>query len=230
MTANKNNAKKKGWFYTLGQALLKVFYFPVYRIKVEGRENMPESGPVLLCSNHVAMKDPVVLGLSQRRQVFYMAKEELFKNAFVGGILRALGAFPVKRGTGGADALEEGYKLLEENAVVGVFIEGHRSKTGELQKPKTGAALLAYRTKAPVVPVCITAEDGKRPRPFHRTVIRFGKPLTAEQLNIPDESSMQLRRASRTVMSEIAALREETLKEFGVALPAPIEPSKKEET
>lgn len=221
MAKKNETAKKNGWFYTVGQALLRLFYFPVYRIKVEGRENMPENGPVLLCSNHVAMKDPVMLGLSQRRQVFYMAKEELFHNGFIGGVLRALGAFPVKRGTGGADALEEGYRLLEQNAVVGVFIEGHRSKTGELQKPKTGAALLAYRTKAAVVPVCITAEDGKRPRPFHRTVVRFGKPLSAEQLAIPDESSMQLRRASRTIMGEIAALRAESLKEFGVALPAP---------
>ena len=84
---------------------------------------------MLLCSNHVAMKDPVMLGIVQKRQVFYMAKEELFRNGFIGGLLRRLGAFPVRRGTGGTDALEEAYTLLEEDAVVGVFIEGHRSKT-----------------------------------------------------------------------------------------------------
>lgn len=215
--------KRTGWLYAVGKVLLSLFYFPVYRIRVEGRENIPERGPVLLCSNHVAMKDPVMLGVAQRRQVFYMAKEELFKNWFIGWLLRRLGAFPVKRGTGGTDALEEGYALLNENAVVGVFIEGHRSKTGELQKPKTGAALLAYRTKAPVVPVCITAGDGKLPAPFKPTLIRFGKPISAEMLNIPDESSMQLRRASRTIMGEITALREGSLKELGVALPAPEE-------
>lgn len=229
MAKNKRNAKKKSLFYTVGQGLLMLFYMPVYRIKVEGTENIPTSGPVLLCSNHVAAKDPVVLGLAQKRQVFYMAKEELFRNPFIGAVLRGLGAFPVKRGTGGADALEEGYKLLDDNAVVGVFIEGHRSATGELQKPKTGAALLAYRTKAPVVPVCITAEDGKRPRAFHKMLISFGKPLTAEQLAIPDESSMQLRRASRTIMGEITNLRVNALKEFGVALPPPAQPEAKGE-
>ncbi len=214
----QQKARRKGWLYAVGQFLLRLFYYPVYRMKIQGRENVPKEGPVLLCSNHVAMKDPVMLGIVQHRQVFYMAKEELFANRFIGGLLRKLGAFPVKRGTGGTDALEDAYKLLNEKAVVGVFIEGHRSKTGELQKPKTGAALLAYRTKAPVVPVCITAGDGKLPAPFKKTVIRFGRPM---QLEIPDESSMQLRRASRIIMAEIAALREETLKELGVPpLPA----------
>ena len=97
-----------------------------------------------------------------------------------------------------------------------MFIEGHRSKDGKLQKPKTGAALLAYETKAPVVPVCITAGDGKQPGMFKRTMIRFGKPIPPEELNIVDNSSMQLRRASRTIMSRIAELRAESLKALGL--------------
>ena len=110
----------------------------VFRMKVEGAENVPKEGPVLLCSNHLAKRDPVLLGLSQKRQVFYMAKEELFQSKFLGRLFRMLGAFPVKRGTGGSDALEDAYALLKQNAVVGVFIEGHRSKDGLLRKPKTG--------------------------------------------------------------------------------------------
>ncbi|WP_322180407.1 lysophospholipid acyltransferase family protein [Neglectibacter caecimuris] len=226
MAKEKRKAKRMGWLYAVGQFLLRLFYVPVYRIRVIGRENVPKEGPVLLCSNHVTMKDPVILGIAQRRQVFYMAKEELFQNGFIGGVLRGLGAFPVKRGTGGTDALEDAYALLEENAVVGVFIEGTRSKTGELQRPKTGAALLHYRTKAPVVPVCITGSEGGRPLPFRRTEIRFGKPIPAEELAIPDESSMQLRKASRVVMERIAALRADSREALG--LPAP-QPEAKEE-
>ncbi len=217
MKRGKKEAKRMGWLYGLGKFLLRIFYYPVYRLRVSGAENIPKEGPVLLCSNHLAMKDPVVLGLVQKRQVFYMAKEELFQNAFIGGLLRQLGAFPVKRGSGGEDALADAVKLLEENGVVGVFLEGHRSKTGELQRPKTGAALLHYRTKAPVVPVCITAEDGKLPKPFHKMLIRFGKPLSAEELSIPDDSSVQLRKASRTIMEEIARLREGSLRQLGLA-------------
>ena len=130
----------------------------------------------------------------------------------------------MKRGTGGGDALEDAYALLSQNGVVGVFIEGHRSKDGKLLKPKTGAALLAYKTKAPVVPVCITAGDGKHPAMFKTTMIRFGKPISAQELNIQDDSSMQLRRASRLIMSRIAELREESCEALG--LPSQLEPPK----
>lgn len=216
--------KRKTAIYLVGQIVLWWYFHLVFRMKVIGAENMPKDGPVLLCSNHLAKRDPVLLGLCQKRQVFYMAKEELFQNKFLGGLFRKLGAFPVKRGTGGSDALEDAYALLKQNGVVGVFIEGHRSKDGKLLKPKTGAALLAYETKAPVVPVCITAGDGKQPGMFKTTMIRFGKPISAEELDIKDDSSVQLRRASRVIMSKIAELREESCKALG--LPSQLEPPK----
>lgn len=224
--AKKRSAKRKGPLYAFGQAILALYYYPVFRMKVVGRENVPKTGPVLLCCNHMVKRDPVTLGVSLWRQVFYMAKEELFQNKFLGWLLRSLGAFPVRRGSGGADALADAYRLLDENAVVGVFIEGTRSKDGRLQKPKTGAALLAYRTKATVVPVCITAGDGRLPKIFKRTIVSFGKPIPAEALNIPDDSSMQLRRASRKIMNEIIGLREETLKSLGLPSQLPEEAEK----
>ena len=103
-----------------------------------------------------------------------------------------LGAFPVKRGTGGSDALEDAYALLKQNAVVGVFIEGHRSKDGLLRKPKTGAALLAYETKAPVVPVCITAGTASSPACSSAPSSVLASP-SPPRLNIQDDSSLQLR-------------------------------------
>ena len=222
-----NRPKRKTWLYLVGQIILWWYFHLVFRMKVIGAENVPKEGPVLLCSNHLAKRDPVLLGLSQRRQVFYMAKEELFQNRFLGGLFRMLGAFPVKRGSGGSDALEDAYALLAQNGVVGVFIEGHRSRDGKLLKPKTGAALLAYETKAPVVPVCITAWDGRQPGMFKRTMIRFGKPLSPQELDIKDSSSMQLRRASRTIMGRIAQLREEACKELG--LPSQLVPPEEKE-
>ncbi len=218
--------KRKTVLYAIGQFLLALFYYPVFRMQVKGRENIPQTGPVLLCCNHMAKRDPVMLGVAAWRQVFYMAKEELFQNWFIGGLLRKLGAFPVSRGTGGADALAEAYRLLDSNGMVGVFIEGHRSKDGRLQKPKTGAALLAYRTKAPVVPVCITAGDGGLPKMFKRHIVVFGKPISPQALDIPDDSGMQLRKASRVIMGEISALREATLKELGLPSQLPEEVGK----
>lgn len=226
---SQRETKRTTWLYWLGKRLLFPFYRLVYRIRVVGRENLPASGPALLCSNHIAAKDPVLLGVVLRRQVFYMAKEELFRNPFIGAVLRALGAFPVARGTGGADALKNAADLLGENAVVGVFIEGTRSKTGELGRPKTGAALLAYQTHAPVVPVCITGAAGGIVRPFRRTVIRFGPPIPDQALDLRDDSSLRLRRASRAIMAGIAALRAQSLEDLGLPAPAAGEAEKREE-
>lgn len=212
----KRGARRKDLLYLIGQSLLCLFYYPVFRISVRGRENIPKTGPVLLCSNHMAKRDPVMLGVSHSRQVFYMAKEELFQNRFLGWLFRGLGAFPVLRGSGGADALAEAYRILDDNGIVGVFIEGTRSKDGRLQRPKTGAAMLAYRTKAPIVPVCITAGDGGLPKAFKKHYVVFGRPISAAELKLPDDSGMQLRKASRVIMEEIVALREETLKELGL--------------
>ena len=75
-----------------------------------------------------------------------------------------------------------------------------------------------------MVPVCITAGDGLQPGMFKRTLIRFGKPISAQELHIQDDSSMQLRRASRTIMGRIAQLREESCKELG--LPSQLEPAR----
>ncbi len=107
MAKKKRDSKRKMWLYAVGQFLLTLFYYPVFRMRVRGRENIPRGGPVLLCCNHAAKRDPVMLGVSVTRQVFYMAKEELFQGRFLGGLLRRLGAFPVLRGSGGADALQE---------------------------------------------------------------------------------------------------------------------------
>lgn len=224
--AVKRKKQRKNWLYALAQLLLGPFYRLVYRIRAEGVENVPADGSVLICCNHVAIKDPFLLAVLQRRQIFFMGKEELFRNRLLGGLLRFVGAFPVARGTGGAEALTQAEKLLNGGSAVGVFIEGTRSKTGELQKPKTGAAMLAYRTRTPIVPACITGEGGKRPAPFRKSIVKFGKPLTAEELNLVEGSGMELRRASRTVMGAIAAMREQALGELGTSS---VQPSEKGE-
>lgn len=201
------------WLYVIGRAILSPFYRLIYRLKAEGLENVPKDGPLLLCCNHLAKKDPILLGILLKRQIFFMGKEELFQNKFLGALLRSLGVFPVARGTGGADALQRAYDLLDGQAVVGIFLEGTRSKTGQLGRPKTGAALLAAQSGAPVLPACITGDDGTFPRPFHRTIVKFAPPMALE---IPEASSTHLRRASRSIMGEIGRLRAESRQELGL--------------
>ncbi len=145
---------------------------------------MPGEGPVILVANHASMLDPVVLGCAVGRPVRFMAKHELFRNRMFGSVLRSLGAFPVRRGQSDREAFHTALEVLSRGEVLGIFPEGTRSLNGELQPPYSGAAVLAEKTGAPVVPVGIigTHQVMRRgswlPRPG-RIAVRVGRPLYA---------------------------------------------------
>lgn len=201
---------KKTGLYRFTQVVVPPLFRLLYRCRIYGRENVPQSGSVLMCSNHTSNTDPIFLGMTQKRQVWYMAKKELFKNRFIAWILTGLGAFPVER-SGGVSAIRRGLDILRKDGVVGIFIEGTRSKTGELLKPKPGVTMLAYETKSPIVPVAIIGADGKKPKVFHKVIVNIGKPIPFEELGMEEASGLSMRNASRTVMEQIRLLREEAL-------------------
>ncbi|MCI1956570.1 MAG: 1-acyl-sn-glycerol-3-phosphate acyltransferase [Oscillospiraceae bacterium] len=201
--------------YTLARALLPWFFRTVMPIRVRGAENLPKTGKVILCCNHASMTDPLRLAYSQRRQIYFMAKEELFRNRLVGAVIGALGAFPVSRGRGDKGAINKARVHLKEGHVLGLFIEGTRSKDGRLLRPKAGAAMLAKTCDAPIVPCCITARGGGLPKPFRTCIVSFGKLIPPEALGVKAGTPSELRSASQYVMDRIAALRESNLREFG---------------
>lgn len=204
---------KKTGLYRFAQMVAPLFLKIFYRYKIVGKENIPQDGSLLMCSNHTSNADPLFLGLTQKRQVWFMAKQELYKNKFVGFIIRSLGAFPVAR-SGGASAIKKGIDILNQNGVVGIFIEGTRSKTGELLKPKPGVTMLAYETKSTVVPVAIIGKNGTKPKFFSKTLINIGKPISFEELEMADASGLSMRNTSRKIMEEIKILREEAIEKM----------------
>lgn len=208
--AKKHN--RLSWWYFLAKYVMLFFFKILHPYRILGRENMPKTGKVLVCSNHVTLGDPIYLGCAiPGRQLHYMAKAELFKNKLIGGFLKSLGAFPIARGTGGAQGIQTAIRLLEDEEVVCMFPEGTRSKTGEPLNPKTGLAMLAYKTKCTIVPVAIIGESGKPPKVFKKMVINIGKPIPFETLGLTEESNMLYRRVSREVFDHVKALREESL-------------------
>src|SRR5688500_18608603 len=177
-------AREKGvnpLVYWLVRAVLQPFFHLYFRLSRIGREHIPESGPVILCSNHRSFLDPFVIGTCLRRPVYYVAKQELFKYRFVAWILNSLGAFPVVRGAGDQDMLATAKAILERGDAVLMFAEGTRIRPGALGRPKRGVGRLALETGAPVVPVAVigteTVRNGWRFRP-HKVRIRIGGPLT----------------------------------------------------
>ncbi len=201
---------KRSLLYMIGRLILIPIFKLLFFYKVNGKENVPSDGSYIICSNHMSNYDPVLLAITQKRQINYMAKAELFKNPFFSWLIRGLGAFPVHRGAGDSKAINEAENVLKEGKLLGIFIEGTRSKTGEFLRPKSGAAIIAQKMNVPVIPVCITPKN-KKIRIFQKVTISWGKPITPEQLNLTTSSGEAYRAASKQIMGEIKKLRENDL-------------------
>ena len=198
--------------YRVGQAVCRPIMKVFYRYKFININSIPHEGAYIIASNHMSFSDPVLLGLGQRRRLFFMAKQELFKNKFFAGLIRALGAFPVERGAGDGKAIKTGEDLIKEGNVMTIFIEGGRTKTGEFMRPRSGCALVAQQMQVPVIPACITITGNPKHR-FAKRVIHFGDPLTPQQLGLtPDGDRRQLKNATNMIMDEIKKMREQDRK------------------
>ena len=198
--------------YRVGQAVCRPIMKVFYRYKFINNNSIPHEGAYIIASNHMSFSDPVLLGLGQRRRLFFMAKQELFKNKFFAGLIRALGAFPVERGAGDGKAIKTGEDLIKEGNVMTIFIEGGRTKTGEFMRPRSGCALVSQQMQVPVIPACITITGNPKHR-FAKRVIHFGDPLTPQQLGLtPDGDRRQLKNATNMIMDEIKKMREQDRK------------------
>jgi 1-acyl-sn-glycerol-3-phosphate acyltransferase len=186
-------------FYSFARGVVKSILFPLYRIQVIGGENFPKDGGVLLCTNHIDNLDPPVVGISVKRPVSFMAKEELFRAPLLKTILPNVNAFPVKRGLSDREALRKGLKILKEGNVVGLFPEGTRSKTGEIGTGFAGAGFFALRSQAKVVPCAIIGPY----KPFKRLKVVFGEPL---DMSIMRENKTSAEEATAFIMTRIKAL------------------------
>ena len=200
--------EKRNHFYFFWRAVSMPFMKLTKRMRYIGRENVPTEGAYILASNHREAVDPIMLGIGLKRQVYFMAKAELFKkNKFVAWFLGKLGAFPVERDSSAArGAIKHFEKVVADGHLMGIFIEGTRSKTDDFLPPKNGVSLIAYDTKTPVIPVCITIINKKR-------VIHYGKPLSLEDMGFVKGGAREFRNASRIIMDHIKALREQDLSE-----------------
>ncbi len=168
--------------YNISRLLLRVVLRLWFGFRVDGREHEPATGPVVIVSNHLSDLDPLIVGSALKRRVGFMAKQELFEVPGVRWWVSACGAFPVRRGEPDRQALRTAMHLLEGGGVLVMFPEGTRGTTRELRPPEPGAALLALRTGATVLPVAVIGSDEVMPRGSHRlrraTVrVRIGEPI-----------------------------------------------------
>src|SRR3954463_12940925 len=177
--------------YWLVRAVLQPFFHLYFRLSRIGREHVPD-GPVIIASNHRSFLDPFVIATIARRPLYYVAKEELFRNRFTAWLLNNLGAFPVRRGQGDGDMIETAKAILARGDAVLIFPEGTRIRPGSLGRPPRGGGRPPPGRGPPGVPVAIIGTEavrkGWRIRP-HKVRIRIGRPLTFPRV---PEASPQL--------------------------------------
>ncbi|MFD0776542.1 lysophospholipid acyltransferase family protein [Streptomonospora algeriensis] len=185
----------------------------LYRPRIEGLEQIPDTGPVILAANHLSFSDSVVIPLAVPRRIRFLAKAEYFTGSGATGRLSraaftALGAVPVERGSGGGalEALETGLRWLKDGGVFSIYPEGTRSPDGRLYRGRTGVAHLALTSGAPVVPVGLTGTEriqpiGTRMPRIAPITVRFGAPLDFST----GYGHLKTGRARRVVTDEIMA-------------------------
>ena len=190
-------------FYFLVGALSWPIVRWLYRLRAEGVENLPQNGGFVLAANHISNFDPWALGIPlwPRRYLRFMAKSELFWWP-LGPLIRAGGAFKVRRGERDIDAINRAVELVREGHIVVMFPHGTRQRKGLVKKyqPRahTGAARIALDANAPLVPAAVAGTD--RLLRLGRLRVMYGSPL--------DLDGLDARAATERLMAEIERLGE----------------------
>ena len=201
---------------TLSQKIVLAIFRPLLNIlfswKIQGRENMPLTGALVLIVNHVHNLDPFFLLFGSPRWITFMAKEELFRSPFLRPWLRWTGSFSIQRGgtiTEKRKMLKSARNVLEKGLILGMFPEGIRSHDGKLREGKSGSAVIASKTNVSLLPVGIIGTDKingiswlwKRPS----IVVNIGKPFKLPP-TYSKMSKSQMQLFTTQLMREIAAL------------------------
>ena len=198
--------------------VIKVLATPLvrilFRVRVEGRANIPKSGPVILAANHRSFLDSIFIPAVISRRVTFVAKAEYFDDPKSAWFFRAVGQIPIRREGGSASerALDSAMDVLSSGGTFGIYPEGTRTRDGLMHRGHTGVARLALRSGAPVVPVGLTGTDAiqpvdsKMPRLFKRVTIRFGEPLELEHYIGRENDHLALRDIADEIMFELQQL------------------------
>jgi 1-acyl-sn-glycerol-3-phosphate acyltransferase len=186
--------------------MLRIFW----RFKKGGTEFIPQKGGVIIASNHAAYVDPPFVGAASPRELYYLAKRELFNNSLFGWLIRKYNAFPVTRGSFDRKAIPQAVTLLNEGKALLLFPEGTRSRDGNFLEPKLGIGKIAKEAGVPIVPAYI-ANSGNLLLTFvkrKKLVILFGSPILKSWLDKIPQNKEGYKRIGQEIMSKIKMLKQ----------------------
>jgi 1-acyl-sn-glycerol-3-phosphate acyltransferase len=199
--------------YSIGKVFLAPPLRLLWRPKVSGLSNIPREGGVILAANHLSVVDSIVVPVVSPRPVYYLAKDEYFRNRLLGPLLTGLNNIPVNR-TGGREALlaiDAAVPVLKAGNVLGIHPEGTRSPDGRLYRGRPGTVKLALDTGATIVPVGLIGTDrihpigASLPR-LARCEVIFGEPMDLSRYESEPVNAKLLREVTLRMMREIGKL------------------------
>jgi len=198
--------------YRLGWMFFRAWYATWFRWQVFNPERVPETGAVILASNHASFLDPPLVGAGIKRGINYLARESLFRFPGIGALLHSWSAVPVDRDGGGAAGLKAILDRLLAGGGIILFPEGTRTRDGHLQPARSGIGLVVVKSNAPVVPVRVfgTYKAYGRHRKFPhptRIAVKYGRPMNFEKLRAEAKacSRVRLKEIYQEIADEIMA-------------------------
>jgi 1-acyl-sn-glycerol-3-phosphate acyltransferase len=196
--------------YYIACLIIKLILRIFWRFRRMGAEHIPKTGGVIIASNHVAYVDPPFLGAVAPRELFYLAKAELFSNALFGWLIGKYNAIPVTRGAFDRRAIIRAVELLKGGKALLLFPEGTRSRDGKFLEPKLGVGKIALEAGVPVVPVCIHNSGHLFASFFRRKrlVIAFDAPIRTNFLEKLPKDKEGYKNIGQEIMKKIGTIKE----------------------
>lgn len=161
----------------------------IFRIEVNGKENIKGDDRLIICSNHISLLDPIILAITYNRQIHFMAKKELFDIPVFGRVFNMVGCIQVDRDKADIKSVKESLKILKGEKVLGIFPEGTRVKTVSQENLKEGIGLMASKSNSNILPVHIVTEY----KLFRKVVVNYRPVVEMEQFkDIPKEDKKRI--------------------------------------
>jgi len=203
-----NMKKSRNSLYWYVRSLLSMIFRAFLGVKVHGKKWFPKTGRVILAVNHVSGYDPFIVGTFSPRELYFLAKEELFRFPPLGKLLKKLNAIPLQRKGGDRRAIQTAFHILNANRALLLFPEGTRSRNGKFQKAKSGVGMLAWRSKSNVLPVHLSGTFRLFSNLLRRRIrVTFGRPIEIDHfrsLKLPMKEIYQ--KISEETMTRIKEL------------------------
>ncbi|WP_025025853.1 lysophospholipid acyltransferase family protein [Caldalkalibacillus mannanilyticus] len=185
--------------YHIVRFCVKMWLYLRFKVSIKGLEHIPDKG-CILAMNHTSNYDSLLVGTHTPRKMYIMAKEELFKKRFFAWLISEMGAFPVKREQADLKSLKHTLKLVKDGNIFSIFIEGTRSKTGEMGAPKKGIGFIVSKSNAPVIPTYVYGAKGKW---FKKAGVIFGQPLHLDEGLDYEEIAQRITQAIQKLKVEL---------------------------